>query len=76
MVARKSRNPISNEIKLRILALKHHHCQVSKQYKELLSKIDDFETSHSAIKNGKQRELFDHRTQIEKEILELESNLT
>ena len=75
-VMRKSKNLISNEIKLRILTLKHHHCQVSKQYEEILSKIDDFDTSHSSIKSGKQRELFNHKTQLEKEILELESNLT
>ena len=56
--------------------VKHYHLQLSKQYQDILSKIDDFETDHSTIIYGKQKELFDHKTKLEKEILELESNLT
>lgn len=74
LISRK--NPSNNEIKLRILALKYYHCQLSKQYLGFLAKIDNFETSNSSMKDGTGKELFDHKTELEKKILELESNLT
>ncbi len=71
----KSKNPANNELKLRILALKYHHSCVLKQYQDNLRQTDDLKTCNSSIKNGKQKELFDHKTTIEKKILELESDL-
>jgi DNA primase len=75
-ILRKKQSSNDTQIKLRILALKHHHIQVSKQYQDILAKVDDLKTCNSSLGAGKHKELFDHKTQLEKEILELESNLT
>lgn len=66
----------NNEIKLRILVLRYYHSQVSKQYLEFLAKIDNFDTDHSTIKEGTGKKLFGYKTDLERKILELESNLT
>jgi DNA primase len=63
------------ETRLRILILKYHHHQVSQQYSEILNEIDQVETSEFSIKNGKQKELFDHKTALERKILQLESDI-
>ncbi len=65
----------NNQIKIRILALKYYHHQISEQYQDIISKIDDF-TNSSSLKDGQQKAIFEHRTLIEKEILKLENSLT
>jgi hypothetical protein len=55
--------------------LKYHHHQVGRQYLELLAKIDEVETDEVSIKDGKQKEIFDHKTFLEKQIQKLESEI-
>jgi DNA primase len=61
--------------KLKILLLKNLHEEVSQQYAQILSRIDDIDTDEIKIKTGKQKELFDYKTFLEKKILQYISDL-
>jgi DNA primase len=61
--------------KLKILLLKNLHEEVSQQYAQILARIDDIDTDEIKIKTGKQKELFDYKTFLEKKILQYISDL-
>ena len=58
--------------KLQIFLLKYFYEEVSQQYAQTLTLHDNIETSESLLKDGKQKELFDYKTLLEKKILQLE----
>lgn len=61
--------------KLKILLLKYLHEEVSLQYSQILVRIDDIDTGEIEIRTGKQKELFDYKTYLEKKILQYISDL-
>lgn len=61
--------------KLKILLLKYLHEEVSQQYAQILVKVDDIDTDEIKIKTGKQKELFEYKTFLEKKILQHISDL-
>ncbi len=60
---------------LKILLLQYFYEDVSQQYSETMAISDKIETDEIAIKDGKQKELFDYKTFLEKKILQLVSEL-
>jgi len=61
--------------KLKIFLLKYFYEDVSQQYLESVSRHDKMEADKTAIKDGKETELFNYKTFLEKKILQLESDM-
>ena len=64
------------KLRIEILTLKYYLEQISSQYREILLRIDEVETDHIKILDGKQKEIFEYKTRLEKKILQLESEIT
>ncbi|MCE3255389.1 MAG: primase [Rickettsiaceae bacterium] len=60
--------------KLKIFLLQYFYEEVSQQYAGTLAAHDEIETDLATIKSGKQKELFDYKTSLEKKILRLISD--
>ncbi len=60
--------------KLQIFLLKYFHEEVSQQYADLLAQDHEIETDDKVLKDGKQKELFNYKTHLEKKILRLISD--
>jgi hypothetical protein len=60
---------------LKILLLQYFYEDVSQQYAQTMALSDKIETDEIGIKDGKQKELFDYKTFLEKKILQLVSDM-
>ncbi|MDA0902003.1 MAG: DNA primase [Proteobacteria bacterium] len=63
------------QLRFRVLVLKYYHEQVSTQYKEALNDMENIHTDEASIKGGRQKEIFNHKTSLERKILQLESDM-
>ncbi|MFT6331962.1 MAG: DNA primase [Lentimonas sp.] len=62
-------------LRLKIFLMKYFYEEVSEQFSQILTLGNEIETDEKVLKDGKQKELFNYKTYLEKKIIQLESDL-